>query len=89
MLEGLTTSLIGTIFSYMTNNIHNRETGMTNLERLNEIKKTATEKGLTVKWAGYTQSKRGNEDIYKVYSDDLLLKKGTIKQVKKFLSNVI
>ncbi|MBT7632055.1 MAG: hypothetical protein HN597_20505 [Desulfobacula sp.] len=61
---------------------------MTNLEKFNSLKESAEQKGLTLSFAGYTQSNRGNETLYKVQSLDLLLIKARLPKIKKFLANI-
>lgn len=65
-----------------------KEKKMTKNERFRQIDKMARERGFIISFGGYTQSKRGNETLFKVHSADLLLKKGTIKEIKTFLNNV-
>jgi hypothetical protein len=61
---------------------------MTNLEKFKNLKTEAEKKGLTLSFAGYTQSKRGNEALYKVQSLDILLIKARLSKIKKFLALV-
>lgn len=79
------------------NNINKtRIENMTNAQRMEKLKKAVGKYGFGVKFAGYTQSKRGNEVIFNITTDCGKVQKedgsgvlkGTIRELQNWINKV-
>jgi len=60
------------------------------MKRLQEMRKAAEGKSFTIKFAGYRQSKRGNEELYRLVSfDGLTIVTGSVSEITKQAKNRI